>query len=88
MLKGISALDKWLARSTWHTGHPIDMEIFYSAVKEIISQNPNVLLHESEIAAYIKSSQSGKLEASELERLAKEYSQKAELISDYVILAK
>jgi hypothetical protein len=42
MLKGISALDKWLARSTWHTGHPIDMEIFYSAVKEIISQNPNV----------------------------------------------
>ena len=25
MLKGISALDKWLARSTWHTGHPIDM---------------------------------------------------------------
>jgi hypothetical protein len=87
MLKGISALDKWLARSTWHTGHPIDMEIFYSAVKEIISQNPNVL-HESEIAAYIKSSQSGKIEASELERLAKEYSQKAELISDYVILAK
>jgi hypothetical protein len=45
-------------------------------------------LHESEIAAYIKSSQSGKIEASELERLAKEYSQKAELISDYVILAK
>ncbi|MFZ5338206.1 hypothetical protein ACOY9O_14975 [Enterobacter asburiae] len=30
MLKGISALDKWLARSTWHTGHPIDMGIFYS----------------------------------------------------------
>lgn len=33
MLKGISALDKWLARSTWHTGHPIDIGIFYSAVK-------------------------------------------------------
>lgn len=88
MLKGISALDKWLARSTWHTGHPIDLEIFYRAVKEIISQNPEDLLHESEIAAYIISSQSGKLDASELERLAKKYSQKAELISDYVILTK
>ncbi|EQC0991711.1 hypothetical protein ACY2GS_004619 [Enterobacter asburiae] len=88
MLKGISALDKWLARSTWHTGHPIDMEMFFRAVKEIIAQNPDAILHESEIAAYIKSFQSGKFDASELERLATEYSQKAELISDYVMLTK
>lgn len=88
MLKGISVLDKWLVRSTWHTGHAIDLEIFFRAVKEIIAQNPDSLLHESEIAAYIKSSQSGKLEEKELERLAKEYSQKAELISEYVILTK
>ncbi|HHT8379042.1 hypothetical protein [Citrobacter braakii] len=88
MLKGINALDKWLVRSTWHTGHPIDLEIFYRAVKEIIAKNPDALLHESDIASYIKSSQSGKLDASDLERLAKEYSQKAELISDYVMLTK
>lgn len=88
MLKGIDALDKWLVRSTWHTGHPNDLEIFYRAVKDIIAQNPETLLHESEIAAYIKSYQSGKIEESELERLAKDYSQKAELISDYVILTK
>ncbi|EPG2186033.1 hypothetical protein IOC47_12355 [Enterobacter cloacae] len=88
MLKGISALDKWLARSTWHTGHTFDLEIFFHAVKEIIAHNPNTLLHESEIAAYIKSFQSGKFDASELERLAKEYSQKAEVISEYVMLTK
>lgn len=88
MLKGLSALDKWLARSTWHTGHSTDLEIFFRAVKEIIAQNPDAILHESEIAAYIKSSQSGKLVASELDRLAKEYSQKAEVISEYVRLTK
>ncbi|MDM3420058.1 hypothetical protein OGV53_05255 [Citrobacter sp. Cb025] len=88
MLKGINSLDKWLNRSTWRTGHDIDLEIFFRAVKDIIAQNPETLLHEAEIAAYIKSSQSGKIDASELERLAKEYSQKAELISDYVMLTK
>lgn len=88
MLKGLNALDKWLIRSTWHTGHSNDLEIFFQAVKEIINQNPDALLHEGEIAAYIKSSQSGKIDANELERLAKEYSQKAELISEYVILTK
>lgn len=88
MLKGINALDKWLVRSTWHTGHPLDLGIFFQAVKEIINQNPDVLLHEAEIAAYIKSSKSGQLVANELDRLAKEYAQKAELISDYVMLTK
>ncbi|MBE5213263.1 hypothetical protein GMW39_10520 [Pectobacterium parmentieri] len=88
MLKGINALDKWLDRSTWLTGHDLDLEVFFHAVKEIIAQNPETVLHEAEIAAYIKSSQSGKIETSELERLAKEYSQKAELISDYVRLTK
>ncbi|WP_333872087.1 hypothetical protein [Kosakonia cowanii] len=88
MLKGLNALDKWLERSTWHTGHYFDLEIFFRAVKEIIAQNPEKLLHEAEIAAYIKKSQSGKIVDGDLERLAKEYSQKAEVISEFVMLTK
>ncbi|MGK9173019.1 hypothetical protein KXR87_07285 [Yokenella regensburgei] len=86
MLKGLDALNEWLNRPTWHTGQTDDLATFFLAIKEIINQNPYILLHECVIAAYIKNSQSGKMDANELERLATEYSQKALLISEYVML--